>query len=128
MTKAEFEHLTLDEQLELLFNSELWNGTICHDYEITDTDRINERIEQGVVDELRSYGFEFLHESLELLMRSISGHTGYVYRDLCFDGWNALTTLTKQGLSEILDQYICDELFEEPPEEEVSFDRVEELI
>lgn len=128
MTKSEFEHLTLDEQLELLFDSELWNGTICQDYEIIHTDRINECIEHRIVDEheLRSYGFEYLHESPELLMCSM--HTGYVCRDLCFDGWSAITPLTKQGLSEILDQYICDELFEEPPEEEVSFDGVEKLI
>lgn len=133
MTRAEFERLPFDDQISTFLDSDLWGYSVCDSWEIIHTDEIPDRIEDWVIDTLREYGVADLYRSLDRVVHSISGHTGYVYWDTYNEWWDDMAPLREDDLLRILDEYSDDEYYAEffeaePSEEEVSFDGVEELI
>ena len=134
MTREEFDRLPFDEQVGRFLDSDLWNYSVCDDWEIIHTDEIPDRIEDRVIDTLRECGVVDLYRSLNQIVRAINGHDGFVYWNRYDEWWDDMAPLTQQGLSDIIDEYLDDEYYDElfeagPPEEEaITFDGVEELI
>lgn len=133
MTRKEFERLPFDDQISKFLDSDLWNFSVCDDWEIIHTDEIPDRIEDGVIDTLREYGVEDLYRSLDRILHAINGHNGFVYWDRYDEWWDDMAPLRARDLLEIIDGYSDDEYYAEffeaePPEEDLSFDGIEELI
>lgn len=133
MTREEFERLPFDEQVWRFLDSDLWNYSVCDDWEIIHTDEIPDRIEDGVINTLREYGVVDLYRSLNQIVRAIDEHDEFVYWNRC-EWWDDMVPLRERDLLSIIDEYSDDEYYEsffeaEPPEEEdLSFEGVEELI
>ena len=134
MTREEFERLPFDEQVRRFLDSDLWDYSVCDDWEIIHTDEIPDRIEDWVIYTLHEFGVVDLYNSLNRIVRATNGYDGFVYWNMRDEYWDDMAPLTQQGLSDILDEYSDDEYYEsffeaEPPEEEaITFDGVEELI
>ena len=135
MTRKEFERLPLNDQISIFLDSDLWNFSVCDDWEIIHTDEIPDRIEDGVIDTLREYGVADLYHSLDRVVNAIDGwYDGFMYWNRYDEWWDDMAPLTQQRLSDIIDEYSDDEYYESffeeesPEEEDLSFEGIEELI
>lgn len=130
MTKEKWENLSFSEKMPELIGSELWD-TMIEDYMIEETGRGSylEDYIQEYVNEM-DWGWRDMMDVLIDVSNAIDNtYTGWVYRDMEYDGWDEFHELDNGELDELIRRYEeTDEYEEFFTEEEPDFDGLEVLI